>query len=528
MKTKSIFSTLFVGVLLCACSNEETPNNVASQLVKGINVTIDDANYDLTPTTRSTYVVDEERGFVSSWTEGDTIGIYPIGGDQVAFPISEGDGSKSAKFDGGAWALRSAYQYAAYYPFSRKNYNISEKEIPVSYTGQTQTANNSTSHLATYDYLAAAATQPDENGNVNLAMKHFGCFVRFQIPIKVSGTFTELRLSTSESSLITEGTVNLQAETPSITAKKTMASLGLKLDNIAIENGETLVAYAMLAPVDLSGQALTITLTTAAGGYYYYKTTGKNMVAGSAYNYPITNVPEANGHDYVDLGLPSGTLWATMNIGANTPEEIGHYYLWGDVVPLDEYHWIYNSPYLNYKFYTYTYWHYDYQRTSIIKYSPEDEKTILDDEDDVAHVEWGGSWRLPTITEQQELIQNCTVESSTINSIPVSKVTGPNGNYIILPRAGYVDSSSDRDSQWDSENKRYLYRFYKQNLSSTASGYYLSKQLDPAYTDETGWSSDGWSRYGYTASRCLQVWDSGLGKDTWERMSYGLNARAVL
>lgn len=456
MKKLSLLSSIVAGLMLCACNGNEDIISESSEFIKGINVSIEDANYDLGLSTRSSYVVDPARGFISSWTEGDTLGIYPIGGDQVAFPISEGEGSKTAKFDGGAWALRSSFQYAAYYPFNRKNYYVSEKEIPVTYTGQTQTANNSTTHLAAYDYLAAAATSPNSEGNVNLSMKRLGCFARFQIPIKVSGTYTEFRISTSEASLTAEGTVDLQAATPSITPKTTVSSLSVTLNNIVVENGETLVVYAMLAPADLNNQTLTLTLKNVANKYYYYTIAGYNMVAGKAYDYSITNVPNANGHDYVDLGLPSGTLWATMNIGANTPEESGEYYAWGEVETKTES--VYdsnlgvNAPFLitNYKYCTATWVNNSYYRATYTKYCPTnstqndytrcaifDDKFFLDEEDDVAHVKWGGSWRMPTITEQEELVNNCTKEFVTINSKTVLKATGPNGNYILLPLYGY-------------------------------------------------------------------------------------------
>ena len=516
--TKTIICTVVASVLLCACSNDENSDSTSSKTLKSINVTIEDAEYG---STRSSYIVDEEKGFISSWTEGDTIGIYPIGGDQVAFPISEGEGSKTATFDGGAWALRPSFQYAAYYPFNRKNYNVSENELPVTYTGQTQIANNSTEHLAAYDYLAASAVQPNNEGYVNLNMKHLGCFVRFQIPIKVSGTFTKLRISTSDALLTADGTVDLQATTPSITTTKAASVININLKNITIENGESLTVYAMLAPADLSNQTLSLTLSNSAGNSYYYTIAGKNMVAGSAYNYTITNVPDANGHDYVDLGLPSGTLWATMNIGANAPEEIGHYYLWGDIVPLDEPLWTYHDLGRNYKFYTYSGLDFDWHRTSITKYSPNDEKTILDEEDDVAAVEWGGSWRLPTITEQREFMTYCTVEeTTTINSIKVSKVVGPNGNYILLPWGDLIMDSG----QYDSSSGNY--KFVSGRASNASYGQYLSKELDPEYTDEAI-LGEGWARYGYTASKSLKI-DNSINMDQWSRNAYGMNARAVL
>ena len=81
-----------------------------------------------------------------------------------------------------------------------------------------------------------------------------------------------------------------------------------------------------------------------------------------------------NGHDYVDLGLPSGTKWATCNVGASKPWEYGGYYAWGETEPKENYGW------------------------SAYKYSSED---------DAAHANWGGKWRMPTRAQQEELLKEC-------------------------------------------------------------------------------------------------------------------------
>ena len=126
----------------------------------------------------------------------------------------------------------------------------------------------------------------------------------------------------------------------------------------------------------------------------------------------------ANGHEYVDLGLPSGLNWATCNVGATKPEEYGNYYAWGETQPRDDDDG------------TYTYGDY-----GIV-----DNKTVLDPEDDAAAVNWGGAWRMPTKEEWQELIHNCTwtsVENYKETGVNGCEVKGWNGNSIFLPSAGY-------------------------------------------------------------------------------------------
>ena len=171
----------------------------------------------------------------------------------------------------------------------------------------------------------------------------------------------------------------------------------------------------------------------------------------------------ANGHEYVDLGLPSGTLWATCNVGATKPEEYGDYFAWGETEPKDEYNW------KNYKWC-------DGISHSINKYCNDseygkvDNKTILELCDDVANVKWGGDWRMPTKKEQDEL-RNFTIWTwINQNGIKGYKVTSKiNGNSILLPAAGYRDNSDLDDAgsygyYWgcslNTSNSDYAYGLY--------------------------------------------------------------------
>lgn len=132
-----------------------------------------------------------------------------------------------------------------------------------------------------------------------------------------------------------------------------------------------------------------------------------------------------NGHEYVDLGLPSGLLWATCNVGATKPEKYGNYYAWGEtMVGGDYYKWrdYKNSVYADY---------------GMTKYNTTDGKTVLDLEDDAAHVNWGEAWRMPTDVEFDELIENCTWWWTTRNGVKGYKVVAPSGRAIFLPSAGF-------------------------------------------------------------------------------------------
>ena len=135
----------------------------------------------------------------------------------------------------------------------------------------------------------------------------------------------------------------------------------------------------------------------------------------------------------VDLGLPSGLKWALFNLGATKPEEYGDHFAWGETEPKEDYSsstykWCKGSDDTMTK----------YCNDSSYGYNGfTDNMTVLDPEDDAAAVNLGGSWRMPTKAEQDELRSQCTWTWTTHNGVNGRLVTGPNGNSIFLPAAGY-------------------------------------------------------------------------------------------
>ncbi len=140
-----------------------------------------------------------------------------------------------------------------------------------------------------------------------------------------------------------------------------------------------------------------------------------------------------NGHEYVDLGL--SVKWATCNVGATAPEDYGDYFAWGETSPKSTYNWS-SYKWCNGSYDTLT----KYCTSS--DFGTVDNKTTLESSDDAATVNWGGSWRMPTKAEQDELRTKCTWTWTTQNGVKGYKVTGPNGNFIFLPAAGERHDSS--------------------------------------------------------------------------------------
>jgi hypothetical protein len=140
----------------------------------------------------------------------------------------------------------------------------------------------------------------------------------------------------------------------------------------------------------------------------------------------------SESHEWVDLGLPSGTLWATCNVGASSPEEYGDYFAWGETEPKNDYSWS------TYKYCKGT----EYSMTKYCTRSSDgsvDNKTELEPSDDAATANWGSGWQMPSYEQCKELINSSytTTTWTTLNGVNGIKITSKsNGNSIFLPAAG--------------------------------------------------------------------------------------------
>ena len=163
----------------------------------------------------------------------------------------------------------------------------------------------------------------------------------------------------------------------------------------------------------------------------------------------LPNIPA----DAIDLGLPSGTKWASWNVGATKPEEFGGYYAWGETKEKSEYSMA-------------TYEHGDGKYCNYMR-------NICGTQNDVAHVKWGGHWRMPSRSQFKELTDICSQEITTLNGVKGVKFTGPNGNSIFMPAAGE--------------------RFGTQSDGQNEYGDYFSGSQHCGYVD----NSSGYNSYAY-------------------------------
>lgn len=157
----------------------------------------------------------------------------------------------------------------------------------------------------------------------------------------------------------------------------------------------------------------------------------------------VTKLPK---YEYVDLGLPSGTLWATFNVGATKPEGFGDYFAWGETAPKATYNWE-------------TYKHCNGAPDQLIKYCRKsksgykgftDRLFVLQPSDDAATANWGKEWRMPIDEEWNELFENTSSIWTTLNGVKGMIFTARNGNKLFLPAAGNREGNTlkYKDDGW--------------------------------------------------------------------------------
>ena len=187
---------------------------------------------------------------------------------------------------------------------------------------------------------------------------------------------------------------------------------------------------------------------------------------------PKSTTPSSENHECVDLGL--SVKWATCNVGANKPEDYGDYFAWGETKPKTTYNWS-----------TYKWCRGSYDKLTKYNnkssYGTVDNKTQLELSDDAARANWGGSWRMPTSAEQDELRNNCTWTWTTQNGVNGYKVTSKkNGNSIFLPAAGYRGGSSLDDA--GSYGDYWSSSLFTGNASGAYYLYFRSSSVDWNYS----------------------------------------------
>lgn len=446
-----MLAALFTGCSSDVADEQAAVNNQESPEV--INATIEQAQIDAA--SRATFASD--ASFI--WTSGDLIGVSQTNGSTTkfsSFKLSKGAGTANGSFVG---SISSGYTIG--------NKLVYPKSVASSLSGSTLTINLPAEYEYDFETESFGTTTGDVN-SANMPMlanytgggvefKHLGGYFVFEISKipagcnkfefeainkkKISGTFT---VNTSESEPCYNTSTSASANKITINFPET-TSESKRLFIVPVPVGSYEYEWTIYDKNDeirgfgASDDAISVNRGQIKAKRLDCASIGTGDDTGGSTSNMV------NGHEYVDLGLPSGLKWATCNVGASKPEDYGSYYAWGETEEKSTYNW---STYLDSP---------NRDGNSFTKYAT-NKKTTLDPDDDVAHVKWGGAWRMPTNVEQYELRGKCTWTWTTQGNVKGYKVTGPNGNSIFLPAAGY--------------------RSYGVLYGAGSDGYYWSSSLD--------------------------------------------------
>ena len=419
-----ITSICAVAALLCGCNKEETPSESV-----GHTVTLQASAAGDETTTKS--VFDKQGQFW--WLPSDAIGVATVGGDGTTsfseLKYTDSVLSKTVEFSGyveGTVGTCAVYPYNAGHKLSGMNLTYN---LPASYTytepDTDYYSKGTSSYLNSANAPAYGVIASDANGDLSTQFKHLGGVLCIKLD-RIPATAGHITI-TADRKITGDFSVNLEDSCPQIktsedassskentvTISWTRATQGdsggvfyfpmpVGTFNVSVEVGYHSVNFGEMARVSKSRE-VTISRQLMKRISLAYETMAKD-------SYRIYG-----GHKFIDLGLPSGLLWAETNVGAVNYYDYGGYYVWGETETRSDGYG---------------------KQSSYSKYNDDDEKTVLELADDAAAANWGTYCRMPSKSEWKELHDSCSIGSNA-EKYGRTYVSKKNGNSIFLPPGGF-------------------------------------------------------------------------------------------
>ena len=239
----------------------------------------------------ASYTFDINKGISFSWQYDDVIGVYTTKGTRIKhWALDVSDGGKAATFSSYGWSLVENRKYYLYYPYNDSYFKNDTPitNLPITFDGQMQSGNNSLSHIATYDYMIGEGITDDNSADFKL--NHLCSVIRIEYVSPKSAVYTNVALRTTDNVFCRTAEMNLETQSIIPTGKDSYASL--RLDRIEVEEGETLVAYLVVAPVDLTGWDVKLAIATEDGGEVEFDVQANELRAGKLYLLNTTEIVE--------------------------------------------------------------------------------------------------------------------------------------------------------------------------------------------------------------------------------------------
>ena len=425
---------LTVLVLASSCYQEE--EMFLQDDLHGMKKMTVEASWDDGPETRT---VRQSDGRIF-WSPGDKINLFYGSSPGSEFTATITEPSATAPFEGYLLAATGASEqgvatqtFWGVYPYDAANtcdgtgVYLTVKGTQVSSPGSFGNGMN-----------PAVANSP----GLSLSFKNVGSWFVFSV---LSSGVTSVTFSGNNGEDIA-GKVHVTLDSSGKPVSEVVEGEGLKSITVTPENGNEFIPntdyYITLLPQTLS-QGYTFTMYTGDGKVAIRKTESSKTFVLSQHSTGRKIDKDLPWQTlYVDMG--DGVMWATMNVGASSPQDFGDYFAWGETTTKDNYSWS-----------TYSYG----TESNLTKYNSADGLTRLQPGDDAATVNWGGDWRTPTEEEWAWLTNdnNCTWTKS-YNPYGYTVTSRINGNSIFLPLAGYY---------WEQPNSNYTGYYWSSDLSST-------------------------------------------------------------
>ena len=239
----------------------------------------------------ASYTFDINKGISFSWQYDDVIGVYTTKGTRIKhWALDVSDGGKAATFSSYGWSLVEKRKYYLYYPYNDSYFKNDTPitNLPITFDGQMQSGNNSLSHIATYDYMIGEGITDDNSADFKL--NHLCSVIRIEYVSPKSAVYTNVALRTTDNVFCRTAEMNLETQSINPTGKDSYASL--RLDRIEVEEGETLVAYLVVAPLDLTGWDVKLAIATEDGGEVEFDVQANELRAGKLYLLNTTEIVE--------------------------------------------------------------------------------------------------------------------------------------------------------------------------------------------------------------------------------------------
>ena len=379
---------------------------------------------------------------------GDTIGLFILDSSNNAYNESTDSYNLPAVFNGTDFDLtqdvyltdEEAYVYA-YYPYTYFDDATNGVEMEV-YSGDV-------------DVLTAESPSTASRDNPQATLTFCHALSRITLSLKVSEDMEGVTITNVNIISESYDLVHYVEFFSSLSVKEETWSFSVDCSE-KLSSTETTDIDILLYPASAEDKTASLVIDDTTYEFEFPTSLTDSWEAGCQYTYPITITTSTateddstdniyypttnyNGYAAVDLGL--SVKWATMNVGAESPEDYGNYYAWGEIETKDE-----------------------YTKNNSVTYGVDMDDISGNAEYDAATANWGSSWRIPTYDEIEELSDNCSWTWTTYNSVYGYFVTGTNGNSIFLPASGIRSGSS--------------------LFGAGTGGYYWSSTSDDDYNDE--------------------------------------------